>query len=177
MTSHTGVKLPITVLLAAKNEAINLPRCLAALGPATYVVVLDSHSTDATAAIALAHGAAVVQFDYHGGYPKKRQWALENLVIGEHRNFQVVVDKPFVDGCFNRQKLHFGFQFFKNSSQAIELLGIIRTDIGFITRCLVLVQLPDQQVEIFIKRRLWRGMGSNGRVAGSSLGGLHSAAV
>ena len=74
-------KLPITVLLAAKNEAINLPRCLAALGPATRVVVLDSHSTDATAAITLAHGAEVVQFDYHGGYPKKRQWALENLVI------------------------------------------------------------------------------------------------
>lgn len=81
MTSHTGVKLPITVLLAAKNEAINLPRCLAALGPAAHVVVLDSHSTDATAEIALAHGAAVVQFEYHGGYPKKRQWALENLVI------------------------------------------------------------------------------------------------
>lgn len=81
MTAQTEVKLPITVLLAAKNEAVNLPRCISALGPATRVVVLDSHSTDATSEIAHAHGAEVVQFHYHGGYPKKRQWALDNLTI------------------------------------------------------------------------------------------------
>jgi len=81
VTVYKGGVLPITVLLAAKNEAINLPRCLAALAPAARVIVLDSHSADATAEIALAHGAAVVQFDYHGGYPKKRQWALENLTL------------------------------------------------------------------------------------------------
>ncbi|MBC7624922.1 MAG: glycosyltransferase family 2 protein [Aeromicrobium sp.] len=81
MTPYKGGKLPITVLLAAKNEAINLPRCFAALDPATHVVVLDSHSTDATAAIARAHGADVVQFDYQGGHPKKRQWGLDNLNI------------------------------------------------------------------------------------------------
>ncbi len=74
-------KLPITVLLAAKNEAVNLPRSLAALGPARRVVVLDSHSTDGTAEIARAHGAEVVQFDYRGGFPKKRQWALDHLTI------------------------------------------------------------------------------------------------
>lgn len=73
--------LSITVLIAAKNEAANLPRCLKALGPAERVVVLDSHSTDATPKIAREHGAEVVQFDYDGGYPKKRQWALETLGI------------------------------------------------------------------------------------------------
>lgn len=79
MTS--GSKLPLTVLLAVRNEAANLPKCLAALGPAARVVVLDSHSTDATAAIAATHGAEVVQFDYRGGYPKKRQWALDHVAI------------------------------------------------------------------------------------------------
>jgi len=74
-------KLPVTVLLAAKNEAVNLPRCLAALRPARRVVVLDSPSTDTTADIARGYGAEVVQFDYRGGYPKKRQWALETLTI------------------------------------------------------------------------------------------------
>lgn len=69
------------MLLAAKNEAVNLPRCLDALGPAERVVVLDSHSTDSTAEIARAQGAEVVQFDYRGGYPKKRQWALDQLQI------------------------------------------------------------------------------------------------
>ncbi|HBG95821.1 MAG TPA: glycosyltransferase family 2 protein [Chromatiaceae bacterium] len=77
----TCAQLSVTVLLAAKNEAVNLPRCLAALRPVQRVVVLDSHSTDTTAEIARAHGAEVVQFDYRGGYPKKRQWALDTLVI------------------------------------------------------------------------------------------------
>jgi glycosyltransferase involved in cell wall biosynthesis len=74
-------RLPVSVLIAAKNEAANLAKCLAALGDFARVVVLDSHSTDGTIAIAAAHGAEVVQFDYRGGYPKKRQWALDTLTI------------------------------------------------------------------------------------------------
>ncbi|QXP90540.1 glycosyltransferase family 2 protein [Methylococcus capsulatus] len=80
--SKAVAKLPVTVLLAVKNEAINLPRCLAALGPAERIIVLDSHSTDATAEIARRHGAEVAQFDYRGGYPKKRQWALDTIPFG-----------------------------------------------------------------------------------------------
>ncbi len=74
-------KLPLTVLLAAKNEEANIDRCLAALAPAARVIVVDSHSTDRTAAIAAAMGAEVVQFTANGCYPKKRQWALDNLDI------------------------------------------------------------------------------------------------
>ncbi len=81
MTISALAKLPITVLIAVKNEAINLPRCLSSLAPAKKVVVIDSHSTDATADIARDYGAELMQFDYHGGYPKKRQWALDNLPI------------------------------------------------------------------------------------------------
>ena len=73
--------LPITVLLAVKNEALNLPRCLSALEEVERVVLVDSHSTDATAEIAREYGAEVVQFEYQGGYPKKRQWALEAIRI------------------------------------------------------------------------------------------------
>ena len=73
--------LPITILVAAKDEAVNIERCLSALGRVERVVVLDSHSTDQTATIARRLGAEVVQFDYHGGYPKKRQWALDTLRI------------------------------------------------------------------------------------------------
>jgi glycosyltransferase involved in cell wall biosynthesis len=74
-------KLPITVLIAAKNEAANIARCLAALGPAARVIVLDSQSTDATAEVSRSFGAEVIQFEYRGGYPKKRQWALDNVPI------------------------------------------------------------------------------------------------
>jgi len=76
------VRLPVTVLLAVKNEAANLPKCLAALKPAERVIVLDSNSSDSTAAIARQAGAEIVQFEYRGGYPKKRQWAIENLELG-----------------------------------------------------------------------------------------------
>ncbi len=74
-------KLPITVLIAARNEEANILRCLAALKPADRVVLLDSFSTDRTAELAASAGAEVVQFSYSGGYPKKRQWALDNLKI------------------------------------------------------------------------------------------------
>jgi glycosyltransferase involved in cell wall biosynthesis len=72
-------KLPVTVLLACKNEEANIRRCLEALRPAERVILLDSQSTDGTLEIGRSLGAEVVQFHYRGGYPKKRQWALENL--------------------------------------------------------------------------------------------------
>lgn len=79
---HRGTmsaSLDITVLLAVRNEEVNLPRCLAALTQVKRVIVVDSQSTDRTGEIAREHGAEVVQFHYTGGYPKKRQWALQSL--------------------------------------------------------------------------------------------------
>jgi glycosyltransferase involved in cell wall biosynthesis len=72
-------RVPVTVLLAARDEEANIGKCLAALGPAERVIVLDSQSRDQTAEVAAAAGAEVVQFRHAGGYPKKRQWALDTL--------------------------------------------------------------------------------------------------
>lgn len=80
-STRLGNRLPITVLIAAKNEEANLPKCLGAVSRAESVVVLDSNSTDQTTVIAESYNAKVVQFEHQGGYPKKRQWALENLPI------------------------------------------------------------------------------------------------
>jgi glycosyltransferase involved in cell wall biosynthesis len=74
-------KLPVTILIATRNEAKNLPRCLDALNLAARAIVIDSHSNDNSEAIAHAKGAEFVQFEYKGGYPKKRQWALSFLQI------------------------------------------------------------------------------------------------
>ena len=73
------MKAPISVLIPVKNEAANLPRCLASVAWADEIWVVDSQSTDATAAIAESAGARVVQFHYAGGWPKKKNWALEHL--------------------------------------------------------------------------------------------------
>lgn len=101
MVSDLNNKLPLTVLLAAKNEAVNLSRCLAALGTVERVVVIDSHSTDATADIAERHGAEVVQFDYRGGYPKKRQWALDQLRIETPWVFFLDADEVVPDALWS----------------------------------------------------------------------------
>jgi glycosyltransferase involved in cell wall biosynthesis len=70
---------PISILIPAKNEAANLRACLESCRFASEVVVIDSASTDQTAAIAAEFGAAVVQFRWNGTFPKKKNWALANV--------------------------------------------------------------------------------------------------
>jgi glycosyltransferase involved in cell wall biosynthesis len=72
-------KVPVSVIVPIKNEAENLPRCLASVSWADEIFVVDSHSSDDSAQIAERHGAKVVQFDFNGTWPKKKNWALENL--------------------------------------------------------------------------------------------------
>ncbi len=73
--------LPVSVIVPVRNEARNLPRCLDSLAIAGEVYVIDSGSTDDTVAIAQTHGAKVIQFHYAGGWPKKRQWAMNTLPL------------------------------------------------------------------------------------------------
>jgi glycosyltransferase involved in cell wall biosynthesis len=73
--------LPVTVIIPVRNEARNLPRCLQSLGQVGKVIVVDSQSTDTTVEIAREFGAQVVQFHYQGGWPKKRQWAMDTLPL------------------------------------------------------------------------------------------------
>lgn len=73
------VALPVSVCIPVKNEEVNLPACLSALGAAfDEVVVVDSGSTDRTVEIAEAAGATVLQFRWNGEFPKKRNWTLRN---------------------------------------------------------------------------------------------------
>lgn len=73
--------IPISVIVPVRNEAKNLPRCLESLRGFGEIFVIDSQSDDATVEIARSYDATVVQFFYKGGWPKKRQWALENLTF------------------------------------------------------------------------------------------------
>ena len=72
-------KVPVSILIPIKNEAGNLPRCLASVEWADEVYVVDSRSTDGSQAICEKAGAIVRQFDFNGVWPKKKNWALENL--------------------------------------------------------------------------------------------------
>jgi glycosyltransferase involved in cell wall biosynthesis len=72
-------KIPVSVLIPIRNEAANLPRCLRSVAWADEIFVVDSQSTDGSIALAVAAGAQVVQFFFNGIWPKKKNWALQNL--------------------------------------------------------------------------------------------------
>ena len=72
-------RVPVSVIVPIKNEAINLARCLSSVVWADEIFVVDSQSTDGSLNIAQEHGAQVVQFDFSGTWPKKKNWALQNL--------------------------------------------------------------------------------------------------
>jgi len=76
-----AAKIPVSVIVPVRNEAHNLARCLESLRDAGEVYVIDSNSTDATVETARSFGAKVVQFHYQGGWPKKRQWAMDTLPL------------------------------------------------------------------------------------------------
>lgn len=78
MTSKP-TKIPVSVLIPAKNEEANLPACLESVALADEVFVVDSQSSDRSVEIAQGYGAEVVQFYFNGRWPKKKNWALENL--------------------------------------------------------------------------------------------------
>ena len=56
--------IPISAIVLTKNEADNLPDCLASLRWADEIVVVDSFSTDRTVEIAQQHGARVIQHPF-----------------------------------------------------------------------------------------------------------------
>ena len=72
-------KVPLSLFVPCKNEEANLARCLESVPWVDEVFLVDSQSTDRTIEIAKGLGAKVVQFEYQGGWPKKKNWALENL--------------------------------------------------------------------------------------------------
>ncbi len=73
------MKLPLSVLVPVKNEAANLRDCLASVAFADEIVVVDSGSTDATREVAAEFGAQLVEFQWNGSFPRKKNWALENV--------------------------------------------------------------------------------------------------
>lgn len=80
-SNNPAVQIPVSVIIPVRNEAKNLPRCLTSLAGMGEVFVIDSQSSDETVELAHQAGANVVQFYYHGGWPKKRQWAMETLPL------------------------------------------------------------------------------------------------
>jgi len=68
-------KLPLSVIVPTFNEEANLAECLASVGFASEIVVVDSFSTDRTGEIARSYGARFVQHEYVNSATQKN-WAI-----------------------------------------------------------------------------------------------------
>ena len=70
--------LPISACLIVRDEEASLPRCLASLsGIVSQIVVVDTGSRDASAAIAHSHGALVASFPWDEDFSAARNAALD----------------------------------------------------------------------------------------------------
>lgn len=70
-------RLPISAIIAARNEAHNIGRCLDSLRWVDEVVVVDSGSTDETKAIARRHNCRVIESEWLG-YGKTKGLAVDS---------------------------------------------------------------------------------------------------
>ena len=78
-SARSSVTLPVSVIVPREMRSAT---CRVAWNPCARWARCTSSirkARDATAAIAESFGAQVVQFHYQGGWPKKRQWAMDTL--------------------------------------------------------------------------------------------------
>jgi glycosyltransferase involved in cell wall biosynthesis len=99
MKGTSSERVPVSVIIPIRNEAANLPRCLACLPWADEIFVVDSQSTDGSIQIAEEAGARVVQFQFNGTWPKKKNWALENLPFRNEWIFILDADEVLPPGA------------------------------------------------------------------------------
>ncbi len=85
--------LPVSVIIATKNEAKRIDKCIDALKAFDEIIVVDSGSTDGTQDIAQGCGATVIPYKWNGAYPKKRQWCLDHLALRHDWIFFVDADE------------------------------------------------------------------------------------
>jgi glycosyltransferase involved in cell wall biosynthesis len=93
------MKVPVSVIIPVKNEARNLERCLESVGWASEVFVVDSQSTDGTCEIAAKFRAEVIQFKYAGGWPKKKNWALQTIEFANAWILLLDADEVVMEGA------------------------------------------------------------------------------
>ncbi len=85
--------IPVSVIIVTRNEGQRISACIRALQDFDEIIVVDSHSTDDTAALAIKEGAIVIPYAWDGAYPKKRQWCLDHVATKHARIFFVDADE------------------------------------------------------------------------------------
>jgi glycosyltransferase involved in cell wall biosynthesis len=113
----------ISVLVPTLNERRNIADCLDSVSWSDDVVVVDSGSREGTLEAARARGTRIVDFKWNGQFPKKKNWALENvpwknewllILDADERitpelaeEIQTTVRHPAADGYFINRRFMF----------------------------------------------------------------------
>ena len=82
----------VSILVLTLNEASNISTCLESVSLFDDVVVLDSHSSDATCEIARSRGAKVVQRRFDN-WAAHQNWAMENITFQNDWVFYLDADE------------------------------------------------------------------------------------
>ena len=85
--------IPVSVCIPCLNAGLTLARTLESVQAFDEVIVIDSHSRDNSRAIAKDYGARLVDFTWDGGYPRKKQWALDTVVTRHNWVLQLDADE------------------------------------------------------------------------------------
>ncbi|MFZ1917401.1 MAG: glycosyltransferase family 2 protein [Terriglobales bacterium] len=146
LTRPAPPALPVSVIIPARNEARNLPRCFESLASVGEIYLIDSQSTDETARVAESYGAKVVQFHYRGGWPKKRQWAMNTLPLTYDwillldadevltpelaAEIRSAIDNPQFDGYYIALEMYFLGRRLRHSGASFWKLSLFRKGLG-----------------------------------------------
>ncbi|MFZ1220711.1 MAG: glycosyltransferase family 2 protein [Chthoniobacterales bacterium] len=142
MKGTSSERVPVSVIIPIRNEAANLPRCLACLPWADEIFVVDSQSTDGSIQIAEEAGARVVQFQFNGTWPKKKNWALENLPFRNEWIFILDADEVLPPGA--------GQEFARAISEAGSIVGYwINRRFMFMAKWLRHAYYPNWNLRLF----------------------------
>ena len=70
----------LAIIIFSKNEKRNIASCIQSCENFPNIFVVDSSSTDGTQEIATTLNATVIDFQWNGAYPRKKQWSIEHFV-------------------------------------------------------------------------------------------------
>ena len=135
----------ISVLVLTFNEALHIKRCIENIkGLTAKIFIVDSCSTDQTAAIAAEMGAVVVQHKWPGNQAAQFNWALDHLNIDTEWILRLDADEyltpeliaeikaklpavnPGVNGIFLNRKLIFMGKLIRHGVDKVDLLRLFR---------------------------------------------------
>lgn len=86
-------KIPLSVIVLTYNEEKNIEDCLKSVyGWADEIFIVDSYLTDKTLELAKKYTDKVYQSKFEG-YPKQRNWALDNLPFSNEWIFFLDADE------------------------------------------------------------------------------------